>query len=178
MEAKTFVVFSPGRTGSTLIVKNINQWAGKDVAYAVHNPNFVHSEQFIPLHKDLVCVLSRRDNIFHGALSQLVLEHTQEPTFYTGTKNTPFSADIYRFNGLYNQYLKFYDAIDTSIYSEVIDIVFEDIFADDTYLFRQLGIDNKTDFGVCQKSPYDYYKLIVNIDDVVKYAKTKGWAVE
>jgi hypothetical protein len=178
MEARTFVVFSPGRTGSTLVVKNINQWAGRDIAYAIHNPQFVHSDEFIPFHKDLVCILSRRKNIFRGALSQLVLEHTQEPTFYTGTKNTPFAVNIDRFYSLYKQYLIFYNTIDTSIYNEVVDIVFEDILEDDNYLFRKIGIDHKTDYSVCQKSPYDYYSLITNIDDVFNRAKINGWATE
>jgi hypothetical protein len=178
METRTFVVFSPGRTGSTLITKNINQWAGRDIAYATHNPNFVHSDEFIPFHDDLVCILSKRRNVFRAALSQLVLEHTQEPTFYTGTKNTPFVADINRFMGLYNQYTIFYNSINVDMYKQVIDITFEDIFEDDEYLFRQIGIKQKTDYSLCQKSPYDYYNLITNIDDIITQAKLNGWDIE
>ena len=178
MEARTFVVFSPGRTGSTLIVNNINRWAGQDIAYATHNPNFVHSNEFIPIHENLVCILSKRQNVFRAALSQLVLEHTQEPTFYTGTKNTPFVADVNRFYGLYNQYIIFYNSINVNLYNQVIDINFEDMFNDDSYLFRQIGVDYKTDYSLCQKSPYNYYNLITNIDEIVNRANINGWATE
>ena len=86
------VIYSPGRTGSTLIRYNLSHYLSyfNLQAESTHDPNYVPDG-------DSICVLSKRLNIFDSALSQLILTSTQEPVIYTSKYIEPFEVSIEQF---------------------------------------------------------------------------------
>lgn len=165
---KNFVIMTPGRTGSTLIVGNLNRYFGCDALQMHHN-------SYVPPDNTYTCILSRRKNIFDAVISQMVVEHTQETTVYSGTKNTPLYISDRDFIIFYDTYNNFYNGIDLSKYHCVVDVYYEDLISDPYYLFSKFNISEETRYDLCQKSPYNKEQLIVNYKELQElYKKLNG----
>jgi len=98
------------------------------------------------------------------------MEITQEPNNYTGRTIEPFTIDPNRFHGLYQSHQQFYDKVDTKLYQKIIDIWFEPLMQDPYYLFRTLGYTRTTNYSLVNQSPYNYYQLVTNVNQLKKVA--------
>ncbi|CAB4128185.1 hypothetical protein UFOVP112_11 [uncultured Caudovirales phage] len=165
-----FIIFTPGRTGSTLIIGNLSRY----FRYAVDIRQEHHSN-YKPASDDFTCILSRRRNTFDAIISQLVVEHTKETSIYSGTKNTPMYGSEETFKNLYFMYNSYYKQIDLSGYRNVIEMYYEDLIEDPYYLFSRFNISERTRYDFCEKSPYNKEELIINFDELKElYKKLNG----
>ena len=163
-----YIVYSPGRTGTTLICENIRKhFDNRKIAYVVHNPQFMHSDSFIPLTDDMVCIRSRRHNVFNYIIRAVISEKISEAKDYTNNHIEPFYVDPKQVINLYFNYRNFYDKIDTSQYSKVVDLFYEDLFKNPCYMFKQMGIEDAfIDYSLCDKAPHDYKNIIKNFNQL------------
>jgi hypothetical protein len=120
----------------------------------------------VPPHDDFVCILSRRRDVFASVLSHAVLDITQEPNNYTNKSLAPFAINPDRFHGLYTNHVNFYKNLDLTFFKTKIEIWFEELISDPYYLFRQLGQAGETNYSVIDRSPYNYYELVTNIEQL------------
>jgi hypothetical protein len=153
----SFVVFTPGRTGSQLIFKNLLQHFGKNSAVHCHNPL---SKPTTDNSWAIVCLL--RD-VFSAIVSSLVGKRTKEYTQYQGEYNTRFSVDQIEFEDTYQHHKLFYQAIEHYNFVKVIDIYYEDLISDPKSLFASLGIEKDIDLTLQEKSPYKNKELLINL---------------
>lgn len=173
---ETFIVYSHGRTASTLITANINHYCNINrpwinEVWAVHNPKFIHSNSFIPLTDHTTCILSRRFDLIESVLSHIVLNRTYEPALYSNKHVDKFTVNLNTFKQIFQSYHEFYDRIDLTQYEKVITMWYGPVINDPMYLFSKLGIVRKTDLTLVGKSPYNYYTLIENIDEILNYVQ-------
>ena len=158
-----FVVFSPCRTGSTIIINNLLK-DKKNTVVHTHDPTWR------PQSEDFVCILSRREDPLAAVISQSVMEVTGEVHTYSNSI-TPFVVDLDRFYNLYLAHKIFYKKIVLDGYKQIIDIWYNRLVADPYYLFRELGQHQQTDYSTIPKSPYDYTKIITNYEQLQEAAK-------
>jgi len=147
------------RTGSTLIIGNINRYFGID-ATQTHDPNFV------PPHEDFTCIITKRDDLFNLLCSQLVMDHTNESHAYSGKIIQPFRADPIKLNGLWAAYHDFHKTRNLTPYKKIIEIEFKNLISDPYYLFNQFNIVEQTTYENNERSPYRYQDLITNLDEL------------
>jgi hypothetical protein len=164
------VVFTPGRSGSHLITKNLSSYFKSPLR--MHNDadytyGIVHSHN--PLYKpptdDFVCIINKRKNEFDAIVSMILTKRTGEFIYYTNKDIDKFSVSATEFQETYTYYKSFYHAINQSYFKQIIEIYYEDLINDKKYLFSTLGINCDTEYMI-QKSPYDYYKLVENISEL------------
>lgn len=158
-----FVVFSPCRTGSTIIFNNLFK-DKKNTVIHTHDPTWR------PQSEDFVCILSRREDTLATVISQSVMDVTGEVHTYSNSI-TPFVVDLDRFSNLYLAHKIFYSKINLDSYKQVVEIWYEKLISDPYYLFRELGQHRQTDYTTIPKSPYDYTKLITNYEQLQEAAK-------
>jgi hypothetical protein len=165
------VVFTPGRTGSKLIVKNLvkhfNSSELSDKSVTVESNGIVHTHNplFVPPGDNWIAIMSRRENLFEVVLSTLIGKRTNEFVTYTNKHIEPFSVDSVEFEQTYMYMKPFYELIDTSKFVRVVDIYYEPLVSDSRYFFAQFDIDADTEYPLI-KSPYNYYNLIVNVGEL------------
>lgn len=165
------VVYTTGRTGSRLICKNLADHFGvanghdrdKNILDGVVH---AHNPLWGPPGPGWWCVLSRRRDLFAAVMSTMIGRVTNEFENYTGHKIDPQYVDIQDFVDCVWFMRCFYQAIDLSKFSQVIDIYYEDLMLDPGHLFRHFGIDKSIDYTLSQRAPYRYQDLIINHDDV------------
>lgn len=157
------IVFSPARTGSSLIVGNLNRYFHTSVTHT-HN-------QYEPYHNESTCILSSRENIIDSVLSQVLVEITDEASVYSNKIIVPFVLNPEKFVNSYQLHRDFYGQIDVSQYQRVIEVLYQPLMDDPYYLFRQLGILEQTVYDKTNKSVYNYNTLIINIDQLRQIAK-------
>ena len=152
-----FVVFSPGRTGSQLIANNIRHHYKCAVVHT-HNP------MYNPLCQS-VAIISKRRNMFNALMSAFVSQISGE--FFSYTANTIYKVTIPNdaFRNRYIFYKVFYEIVNLNYFDRVIDIFYEDMVNDATYLFSHFGVDKDISMQLSPKSPYDY-SYITNIDQL------------
>jgi len=153
---------SPRR--STMIFNNLNPDFSKTVIHS-------HGRAFVPPHSDFVNIMSRREDIFAAALSHAFMEITKEPNHYTGRWTEPVSIEPDIFARLYCNQTQFYDRIDQGLFKDNITIWFDRLVSDEYYLFSQLGLHKKTDYSLIDRSPYDYRRLIRNMQELEQVAQ-------
>ena len=158
MFKKNFVIFSPGRTGGSLISNNL-------LDYFKANVNYIHNMQSFDM-SDCTCILSKRKNVIESVFSQLIVNKSNETVDYSDKKIDLFDVEIDQFRSLYNYYNNYYNNIDLRPYSSIITIWFEDLIADPYYLFSNFNIVEKTNYYERLNSPYDYKKIIRNYLDL------------
>lgn len=176
MEKLSYVVFSPSRTGSTLITYNLRAYLEK-IGYQKNKIEVIHTHdpEFATPHNNFTCILSRR-NVPRAILSSLVLEQTGEWANYSNNSVTPFSVDPIKFQVLLCQHRDFYGQINLSPYKKVIDIWFEPLVSNPTYLFQQIfGVNEQTNYYNNLISPYNNSKLIANIEELKQVASREGF---
>ena len=159
---KRYVVFSPCRTGSTIIVNNLSTDITNTVIH-MHNP------EWTPYRDDFICILSKRKDRFATVLSHAVMDTTGEIHNYSNTLE-PFEIDTARFKRLYLSHLHFYKQIQLNCYQQVVEVWYDELISDPRYLFKQLGQRQRTNYSTISKSPYDYAKLILNYDHLKQIA--------
>lgn len=158
---KRAVVFTPGRTGSQLIVNNIRNHFNIPVIHT-HNPLLEIVEG------DAIAFVSYRHNVFESIASILLGKRTNEYTSYTTKSVEKFTVSRAEFEDCFWFYKCFYQSINQDKFEKVIDVWFEDLINDPKYLFNLLGIDHATDYNF-PKSPRNYYELISNIDQCLTW---------
>lgn len=161
-----FTIYSTSRSGSNLIADNLKEKLNAQVAK-------LYREEDCPEdidEKDSICILSRRRDIFSKTLSELLNHVHQSHSIYNFNIIKPFAVDKHLFRTYYSKNLKFFEKVDTSNFQKTVDIYFEDLISDPYYLFRQLGYNIETDYSLCPKSPYNYYSIITNVDELRKIA--------
>lgn len=151
---KRYVVFSPCRTGSTIIVNNLLPDLTNTVIH-------MHDPTWIPYKDDFICILSKREDQFAAAISHAVMDTTGEIHSYSNSIS-PFEISPARFRRLYLSHLNFYNQIHLKCYTTVIEVWYNKLISNPHYLFKQLGEHRRTDYGTIPKSPYDYSKLVTN----------------
>jgi hypothetical protein len=153
---KHAVVFTPGRTGSQLIVNNIQTCFNISVTHT-HNPLLE------VVNNDTIAFVSRRRNVFESVASTLLGKRSNEYTSYTTKSVEKFIVGRTEFEDCFWFHKCFYQLINRSKFEKVVDVWFEDLINDPKYLFNLLDMDRLTDYNF-PKSPRNYYELISNID--------------
>lgn len=159
------VVFTPGRTGSQLIARNLSRDINFSSVYHTHNPLYQ------PDLNECYAVVSTRD-MFDSMMSTFVAAKTNEFITYTNREITPFSVSLETLDETYIYYKSFYQLIKRELFKEVIEISYEDLCKDQFYLFSRFGI-NKQIINYVKKSPYDYQQLITNVNELREYFKER-----
>ena len=161
-----FTIYSPSRTGSHLIAKNIQNKLNATVVQLYRYEDKLDDSQS----SNSICIRNRRRDTFSQTLSEVLNYIHNNHNRYTYQILKPQNLDITLFRNLYIKNLKFFKDIDTSIFQKTVDIYFEDVISDPYYLFNQLGYNIVTDYSLCQKSPYDYNSIVTNIPELKKIA--------
>jgi hypothetical protein len=160
------VVYTAGRTGSHLIVNNLTNYF-KVPARNYYDNNYIngvvhcHNPLYIPPTDDFTCIVSKRKN----KISAIFASQTAEFTHYSDKIIEPFKISIDNFKSSYIHYESVYKLIDISYYNNIIEIYYEDLINDPLHLFSKLNINWSIKY-LTEKSPYNYYKLIENIDEL------------
>lgn len=154
------VIFTPGRTGSHIIIENLSKKFCSSNLIHMHNP--LHE----PINNNFIGILSRRHNIFEALLSTAVASVTNEFKFYSNKKIDPFVFPINKFKNHYLFHKAFYELVNKSYFKETVDIYYEDMLTDPKYLFKLFGIDQSLLDTDLKKSPYNYYELILNVNEL------------
>ena len=163
------VVYTAGRTGSHLLINNLCKHYGVDKR-SDQSINFTdgivhtHNPLYIPPTKKFIAIINQRHNLFESILSMELTKLTNEFISYSDKKITPYIINVEDFKNCYFFQKSFYCAIDRSAYRKVIDIYYEDLISDPKCLWSEFNIE--FDLSVTQKSPYDYYSIITNIDEL------------
>ena len=160
----SFVVSSPCRTGSTIILNNLLKNKNNTV---VHN----HNSEWQPPNSNFVCILSRRKDRFAAVVSHAVMDATKQPPHTYSSTVVSLTINVNRFRNLYLSHKIFYSKINLDSYKQVVEIWYEELISDPYYLFRELGQHQQTDYTTIPKSPYDYSKLITNYVQLQEVAK-------
>lgn len=168
------VIYTPGRTGSKLIQRNlIDQFTSLQKTWHDKKPFdsgivHCHNPLYIPPNKNFTCVISTRRNEFDAMLSMIITKHTKEFANYTNKTVDPFCVSETEFKSMFHYYVCFYELIDRSFFNNIVEIEYESLINDPKYLFSKFDIDKETQYNKIKKSPYDYYSLITNTDELKK----------
>ena len=188
---KKIIVFSPGRTGSILIVKslaaqfNLEEILGRNIhitpdhissQYIEDGPwHYVNNDKVI-IHShcpdlnlinksEWTALISRRRNDFNCVISNIIGHHSKEyGPVYSGSMR-PIYVNKHRFYTECNRVLKFYNDIDTAGFAKVIEAWTEDVLQYPKYLYNLFGIDKAMDYSITNKSPYNETSII-NINEL------------
>ena len=161
------VIYTAGRTGSHLIETNLssyfkspmrNWWKCEYEHGIVH----AHNPFYIPPNNTFICIISKRKNEFSAILSLILTRTTAEFIEYTSKHIDSINISEDEFTNTYRYYKAYYQLVDTAKYDTMV-LYYEDIIDDPKYLFSKFGVD-KVMVPIHQKSPYDYYKLIENVN--------------
>ena len=164
MNQPPFVVYSPARTGSSLIAGNLEKHFGVP---AVHT----HDYAWTPPDDTYTAIISLREPLIDSVLSVIMAEYTDEYATYTDKTIAPFRVHPGKFATLYKIHRDFYGLIDRSRFQHVIEIWYDQLINDPNYLFAKLGIEAKTMYNIRQRSPYRYYDLFTNINQLQMIAE-------
>ena len=177
-----FVVVGPRRTGSVMIARALEKITGKPRVqnFTPDEPGIMHIHQPNPstiidraLH---VLIISRRRDVFLGAISEIVAKRTGEFETYTKNEidliNNPIRlhVDIDYFDKILNGRRDFYSEIDPIGYAHVVDVYLEDMLQYPYYLFERIGFTQKIATPIeTVKSPYRGRDIISNYDELEAY---------
>ena len=184
-----YTILSVGRTGGTLIAKNLRRLnLNKDKCSVEHQPLMLHKENLdypvvshVPTAqtKNNTPVLSKRRCIYNSVLSVAIMNHTHESHQYTTDWDTQsFILPKDTFISTYLYFLEFYNRIDLSVYDcAPVTVYYEDMINDPLYLFKQFGIELKTDYSLCTQSPPSHH-MISNLNELKEMCCKQRWATE
>lgn len=161
-----FTIYSPSRTGSNLITRNIQNKLNATVVQIYRREDKPDDSQSL----NSICIRNLRRDTFSQTLSEVLNYIHNSHAIYTYQILKPQDLDTTLFRNLYSKNLKFFKDIDTSLFQKTVDIYFEDVISDPYYLFGQLGYDIETDYSLCKKSPYNYNSIVTNIPELKKIA--------
>jgi hypothetical protein len=170
-----YVVFTAGRTGSQLVCKNLAIYNRCKNYHATQkriiSSGVVHSHYALwePPDSEWICILSKRKNDFEAMCSNYIGIQTKEYRDYTNLSVVPFDIEYENFVSYFEHRRLFYQAVDQTKFSKTITVWYEELVSDPGYLFSQLDVDQKTDFTVLSKSPYDYKKIIKNWEQALEW---------
>lgn len=164
------VVFTTGRTGSTLICQNLSGHFGEPMTQErdQSHSRIVHSHDPLwtaPSH-DYICVLSKRRDVFAQIISMIISKRTNEFSDYTKKSIEPFEVDETELESSYWFIKCFYQTVDVFQFKKTIEIYYEDLVSDPDYLFRKFDISKLTNYGVTKKSPYWSHDMILNMREL------------
>jgi hypothetical protein len=164
------VVFTTGRTGSTLICQNLAKHTDEPMTQErdrVHS-RIVHSHDpfWTAPTNNYMCVLSKRRDVFAQILSMIISKRTNEFTDYTKKSIELFAVEETEFESSYWFIKCFYQTVDVRQFKKTIEIYYEDLVSDPDYLFRKFDISKLTNYGVTKKSPYWSHDMILNMREL------------
>lgn len=166
------VVYSPGRTGSTLISNTLSSFFKKtfrpigldtsrifedNLVIATHNPLFLPENL-----ETSIAVISHRKNLFDTVMSKIIADHTQEFHIYSGKELKIEITDV-EFSNMYDFCKSFYEILDTSKFKTVVKVEFEEMFADPKYLLSKFNENFTMSYGT-NPSPYKKDKVVSNLE--------------
>jgi hypothetical protein len=161
---KYFVIYSPMRTGSTIIARNIENFlASVSNEYQVVH---THDPKVRPPDGNYTCIVSHRTDIFNSICSLLTSTKTTELVSYTNKPLEKFYVEPNEFIKTFMNMNSFYTEIDRSKFKNIISVDFDLLISDPYYLFGQLGIKERTNYDLIEKSPYKYRELIINFSEI------------
>ena len=169
MKKFSAVVYTAGRSGSHIIVQNLcrhynvvsHAYADRGVVDGVVHS---HNPLYEPPTDDFIAIISHRRNIFESILSTELAKVTNEFTQYTNKEISPYAIDITKFKDCYFYQKAFYQTINRTNYRKTVEVDYEDLISDPNCLLADFGV--KIDLSLSYKSPYDYYNLITNINEL------------
>ena len=146
------VIYTPGRTGSKLIERNLidhfsslhRSWQNKKLfdSGIVH----CHNPLYVPPNKNFICIISTRRNEFDAILSMITTKQTKEFATYTNKTIEPFEVSETEFKSMFYYYTCFYEIINRSFFDSVVEMEYESLISNPKYLFSKLGIDHVTNY--------------------------------
>lgn len=154
------VVFTPGRTGSHLIINNLRAHFEHTAIIHTHNPVKT------PPGAAFVGILSKRRNMFDAIMSSYLAMATNEAHTYTTRPTNKFSVPLGDFENTWMYYTGFYDLVDRTKFTDIVEIYYEDMICDNKYLFSQFGINREIDLSRAPGSPRKYQEYILNLDEL------------
>jgi hypothetical protein len=169
-----YAIFTPGRTGSHLITRNLVDYYDSK-QFNDHEQNLtlgvVHSHYALwePPDAEWIGIVSTRKNDFAAICSMHIARRTNDWFEYTNAPVQEFTIDYDDFVETFKHRVLFYQAFDPTKFLKTITICYENLIADSTYLFGQLDIVRETDFSVLDKSPYNYKKIIKNWQQALEW---------
>jgi len=160
------VVYTTGRTGSSLICRNLSQYFKIPMSYEQYQLHtdivHCHNPLWTPSDNNSICVLSKRRDTFSLIMSTLVGKQSNEFVDYSGKHIPMFAVSESEFTGCFWFVRCFYHAINTNNFSKIIEIYYEDLMSDPKHLFSQFDINMCTDYYLSEKAPYRYQQLVSN----------------
>lgn len=191
-----YVIYSPGRTGSHIILEalagppnkkgglcnTIPYWHPRDSGsfncnshhvIHTHNLNVITELNLDPT--TVTLILSRRRDIFSQTISWFVAEIAKEwnGKDYTNKTLVPVNIDAIKFVNLFERYKSWPDQLSVDQFKKVVTIYYEDIIEHglDHIVTSLELVDINTQPGVInQKSPYHYTQCILNWQELKKIA--------
>ena len=177
------VILTPGRTGSHLIMKNLSKhyntkWFHDSCDELKDNPSWTnssgqelggiihtHNPHFTPPTANFIAIFSQRADTFSAVCSSLIAKRTREYSYYSDSRLPNVVIRPQEFTHELNYHLSFFNLIDASKYSNVVQINYEDMLGDAYYLFKKFGVLKKLEL-IDSKSPYDYNQIISNVEQL------------
>ena len=162
VSAKSIVIVSASRTGSTLVWHNLYRH------FIFEFPVFHTHNALVDVTADQMVVISRRQNNFDTIVSNLVGQHTKEFDKYTGKNIGSFFVSKDKFEKTF-WYVLYHQHMTQTRFTEAVIVEFEPLINDSLYLFGLFGIAKETDYPFSQQSPHRACDLIEN------YVECKSW---
>jgi len=159
------VIISPGRTGSTLIEMNLNEYYQHTVTVLKNTSN----PFLVPLNNKKICILSKRKSILDSFISAEIANVTKEFSSYTNKVIEPFILELHKLRNNYVFVNVFYQFVDLSKFDVVYEMWYNELIMNSLYLFSQLGIEKETNYSAIPKSPYNKENLILNLEEITEY---------
>ena len=188
-----YTIFSPGRTGSHIILEMLagttfnkggladayGLWLPvneKECQQYIKDQNVVVHLHDINLIKDLdpttiTLIISLRKNLFAQVMSKIVASTVNEWSGkdYSNKVVEPIVFDKLKFINLLKSMRNWNDKVDLSVYKKVVTIYYEDLIDQGAeFLANKLNLEyNKLRVGrVYQKSPYSFKDIILNWEEL------------
>jgi hypothetical protein len=141
------------------------QHTNHDIVIHSHDAEF-DSRKLGLCPSSITLIISRRNNLYHTIMSNLVAEITGEYHDYTNKTPQPRQVDVAKFIDCYHSLPLWYQKMDLSLpYARVVNIYYEQLLSlGPAWLCDQLGVTYSADTKCqhCQRSPNDYRLWIAN----------------
>ena len=157
-----YLISSPTRVGSHYCIAIIGS-AGVSTE-KTHNPKLV-----VDYENTCLVVVNRR-NRFRAVLSASIGRVTNQYHNYVLTNVEPFAIEqeIFKQEYIFNRY--YMQQINTALPWARIELMyFEDFFNNFNYVYQRLDLTQKTPIELSEKSPFNYRKIVTNIDECREY---------
>lgn len=158
---KTFLVASPGRTGSSFLTSYIKKLS--EQFYPVSVVQTHNGMEQLP--RNTVAIACRRRDLWSHTLSSVIAEKRDEWVKYTEC-NESFTIDLDKFENKYVWNLRWFDAFEYyTSYDTRINLYYEDFMQDHMLINRCLGLPEIPVETTTRPSP-DLKNKIQNLEEL------------